>query len=1085
MRLGKRQILIVLGLWFLLLAASPLLGANLLCNGSFEVGPIGWTWHSGYAYDAPDDLTVRPTIDRATPTAAPELGSASLKCVVPEGVKNFIVESGYIEVKEGQECTYSFYARSDRPARVIAMVTDGFQVGKRVAAENFSVGDKWQRYSVKVIPTSNFLRVSVWEYGGGRNTLWLDGLQLEEGALTAFAGWQPVEVGVTSGQWHNCYRPGEKVSPQFWFCQHGGSVGTFPVTFQTKETLTDKVIGEKKVSVTFGPGQPPVQMAAPYPLPSDRRGIFKTTVKVLGQDGQAINYCEHIYAVYEPIAIAPNQFDEDCMFAADHVIGWHHQLCHGGRDSVEQYFRAAAQAGIRWHRSERMRMKNVLPEPGKFQVWDNLIDLAARYGIGSMVTLGAEDHRGYIPDWAYQEPKEIKGHDGLTYYRIKLEAWREYCREMMKHFKGRVKYWECMNERRSNPLLPEYLRVAHQAAREVSPDSKILENFMGCDVSMVQRNENLRKIFREKEYPNLDIVSVHLYQSPENHTPPDLCVPSYESVFGYMRGLMQECGGEKPMWDTEGGIHTSSLYSHMTPPLSRKDFYAKIRTGGMSALFPRERQAVLAAAYNVRKCLIYTDLQVGRYFYQVLNHHNVVGPYYCMLEFDDTPKLMYVAQVQCARMLTGAKPVKKLEMADERMRGWAFRRRDGRLVLTIYNIDDREAEYQVDLPAGKLEIEDLVGNPVKPTQEGKFTVLPISGCPLYVLANDVSQDDLIKALEQGEVVGLVPFQMGLELARDPKSGDPAAAILVRNTGIKETAGEFRIAGYPQQWNPQRTSITIGPVSKGKIAVGYLPFAGIREESEPIYLKAFHVMGEELLEAGKKLRAVASCPRLLVPPRIDGNLDSGEWKGATLLKINRKDQVVLDYDEKANRYYTGAQTWQGPEDLSAEIYVTWDPDALYLGARVTTPHFIQNKTDPSKIFNSSCLEVFLSLDTLANAWDFLYQPSDYHFMFAPATKENPKHYQRAVREMNKPIKLSGVQIASRPMEGGWQMELRIPWRNFEEFRQAQSGSVIGFDVAIDGASETGNRKYQMVWVGTADNCARVDDFARLVLVESRR
>jgi hypothetical protein len=723
---------------------------NLLRNGSFEVGTYGWTWHTAYPHEAPVGLAVRPVVDREGVVAAPELGNASLKLEIPAGVRGFILESGYLEVRPGQQYTFSFFARSDRPVPLAAGVGDP-------EGSVFPVGDQWSRYTFSVWPTEKWVRVSIWQVSGSPNTLWLDGLQLSAGPLIAFVPQRPAEVGVASDQPHNLYRVGEEVRPVFWVCRHRQQ-GAYRLAFRTEEILTGGVIAEAEVMVQFPEGSSVAELAPPYALPSLRQGVFKTTARLTSTEGHLTDWCEYIHAVCEPLAITPDQLDEDSIFATDHLMGWHHYLGHGGRDSMQEYFRLAAQAGIRWHRDESFRMKWALPEPGTFQVWDNLVDLAREYGIGVMVTLGPEDHPLYIPDWAYEEPREIMGYDGLTYYRIRLDAWREYCHRLMEHFQGRVRYYECLNERHSNPVLPQYLQVAHEEAQSVAPGAQILSNLMGSDVVMLQEGtmyvdaETLRQIFREQEWPHFDMLSLHLYQSPENDTPPDLVHPSYAGVLGYMRDLLQQCGPEKPIWDTEGGILASSLYSHMTPDLSRSDFYDPQRGWvftGMTSKYTRERQAVLQAAYHVRKAIIYTHLGVKRLFYFTFNHTSHVEPYCSMLEFDDTPRLIYVAQAQCARHLSGAVPLRQLELPDERMRAYLLRRRDGRQVVTLWNVRDEPIPYSIALPTGEVEVFDMVGNPVLMERREAIVALPTSACPLYLLPEPGAEDKLVQALEQG------------------------------------------------------------------------------------------------------------------------------------------------------------------------------------------------------------------------------------------------------------------------------------------------------------------------------------------------
>src|SRR5690606_10645605 len=76
------------------------------------------------------------------------------------------------------------------------------------------------------------------------------------------------------------------------------------------------------------------------------------------------------------------------------------------------------------------------------------------------------------------------------------------------------------------------------------------------------------------------------------------------------------------------------------------------------------------------------------------------------------------------------------------------------------------------------------------------------------------------------------------------------------------------------------------------------------------------------------------PQLTSPVRIDGTIEAGEWRAATVLTLDRREQV---WEEGAR----GA--WGGPEDLSAKIYLAYDSAHLYLAGEVRDNSFVSQAT----------------------------------------------------------------------------------------------------------------------------------------------
>jgi len=86
-------------------------------------------------------------------------------------------------------------------------------------------------------------------------------------------------------------------------------------------------------------------------------------------------------------------------------------------------------------------------------------------------------------------------------------------------------------------------------------------------------------------------------------------------------------------------------------------------------------------------------------------------------------------------------------------------------------------------------------------------------------------------------------------------------------------------------------------------------------------------------------------RLGRPVRADGVLD--EW-GKPSLTLGGADDVFPVYRRFAPFDYYGRllKPWQGPEDMSAKVYLGWDGEALCLAAEVTDDRHFNSKTGDS-------------------------------------------------------------------------------------------------------------------------------------------
>ncbi|MBE7015991.1 MAG: hypothetical protein E7417_04130 [Ruminococcaceae bacterium] len=92
-----------------------------------------------------------------------------------------------------------------------------------------------------------------------------------------------------------------------------------------------------------------------------------------------------------------------------------------------------------------------------------------------------------------------------------------------------------------------------------------------------------------------------------------------------------------------------------------------------------------------------------------------------------------------------------------------------------------------------------------------------------------------------------------------------------------------------------------------------------------------------------------------PPKIDGIIETGEWKGVWL---------TADTEDRAD-YNTGK--WNGPDDLSIDANLMWDEKYLYFGAVVTDDVFCNEKMAPGDMWNGDNIQ--FGIENRVNKGDF--------------------------------------------------------------------------------------------------------------------
>jgi len=172
---------------------------------------------------------------------------------------------------------------------------------------------------------------------------------------------------------------------------------------------------------------------------------------------------------------------------------------------------------------------------------------------------------------------------------------------------------------------------------------------------------------------------------------------------------------------------------------------------------------------------------------------------------------------------------------------------------------------------------------------------------------------------------------------------------------------------------------------------------------------------------------------------------------------------------------GAGRWEGPEDLTATFHLAQDKEAFTVQVEVTDNHLVPQggKYPP---FND-CVEFFFDLRPLAERGKPFYSPQVFLVFVNPPAGEGSAPQ---VTPLDAPAEATTqLHFDSARTEEGYTVTLTAP-RAFLEKVASAPVSSFGFDLAVDDADQTDNRKAQLMWVGTKHNFGNPRGFGEIVL-----
>ncbi len=563
---------------------------------------------------------------------------------------------------------------------------------------------------------------------------------------------------------------------------------------------------------------------------------------------------------------------------------------------------AAELCGVKLMRST-FTWPAVQPQPGAmdFSLTDSIYELYRGQGIEMLGGLG------FVPRWA--APKELQNTaDWRDWNRCMppLDLWRKAVFAMVSHYQGKIRFWRVWNEpdfwsfaRFGSDDYVKLVKSAYEELKKADPDAKFIVGDFATLVQMTGRPKDNVKFQRDALEGTRGYFDLHSHHEHGNfgkysHVIDDLLIPMRQQT----RTEVPWLAGETAIASTGGQEYFQAV-----------TLYKKL-------IFSWARGAIAYLWYNLRNDGF--DLYNGEHHYGMLTH-------------DFYPKPVYSVYNMLARNFTGGEFVRQLP-APEGI--WLFEfKRQGVTMLAGWN----EIKSGMPVPiviktdASKVEKIDIMDNRSEVPLSGNTIIFELGEEPAtLVLSLATYAEPAGKLLEIAPLPAAVP---GRELL---------IGAVIHNPFEQAMKQQIRLI-LPEEFTAEKKvfDLTLSPGGSGRISfpvkVGDVP--AVSGKKFKIEL-GYHVPGLKQ----EFIMPLVVRSAILIPP--------GDFsKRRPDFILDRQEQTVSRWSADPSKIH---MLWQGPEDLSAKIWLGGGDDTIQIRAEVRDNRHCQNQA-PEEMWRSDSIQ----------------------------------------------------------------------------------------------------------------------------------
>lgn len=701
------------------LVCAPLAqsGANVLHNGSFNVGLQGWSCYTRGTGGYPNDIRLVST------DPWPEWVAGKLRYDAPEH-SSFTIASRAHEVAPG---AYELRASVRAETECTIDLTDSGKARENVIVSiDVAPGDDWRQIQTEVAVEAEQVAIAV--RGQGPGVLELDDIELNGEADGAWAA----EVGLAAAARDGVFMLGEELGLEARVHSESALGGT--LAYRIEDAWGESVAN----------GNDPLELPAgelvriALALGIERTGHYRMLAQVTANGGAASRLAELLFAIIPSRKLATSTADADASRFGCNMT------------NRPQLMGIAQKIGMRWVFCAPPLMTkwfSAEPRPGEWITYD---DVVTDFGAAGLRLVG---NLADPPYWATRPgDKRYSGPWPNGNVPSDWSQWEAYVRRVVGHYNPRITHWAVWNE----PNHPAYLKLAEgqewvpiyvDLLRHTYPHVKAIDPAIQVIGGTVTNPGALPPLVAGGGLEFMDVAAFHWSSwSPDGYVratgeevgflgPADKWVNCLERI----TDAYDVAGDSAPLWDTECHLTEADIEREFVTQPAAPQQYGTPRMTALDAAAAVPRQHIAEWAAGAEKTFAWL-LSVSS------------GPWHprtavTMLEWDRSPAAALVAYAAMTDILDDAELVDWERATDtsqlDRPTFWTFTfRKPGRTLRVIWGNRDTEHEIVLDTGGGEVTVRDMFGAERKGvgSMSGVHltnkVVLRVGRSPYYVLEVD-------------------------------------------------------------------------------------------------------------------------------------------------------------------------------------------------------------------------------------------------------------------------------------------------------------------------------------------------------------